>query len=503
MVTVVVGAVAGLVLTVVLAGAGPAGATSIHGVAGASAAEGAAAPASGGPPGSVPTGASAPGAPPVPPGAVRAATSGPLGHVRSSSVYPGGGLYAYGDADPSSDPLTGLQLNTPLVGMARSANGGEWLVAADGGILTTGGAPFYGSMGDTPLYAPVVGMAATPDGKGYWLVAIDGGIFTFGDAGYYGSMGGKPLAQPVVGMAATPDGKGYWLVAADGGIFTFGDAAFYGSMGGKPLAAPVVGMAATPDGEGYWLVAADGGIFTFGDAAFDGSLGGHALQSGIVAMAATPAGTGYWLLEWSGAVFTFGTAKSYGAPTGTPTAAPFRSIVPTPDGQGYVLLEPDGFNYGFGPPSGPGGFPAIVNAAASQIRPDPDGGYFCNPYGPCEPWCALFATWAWERGGVPIPSYSFVGSIYSWSAADGRVLPPTTEAVAGDDVLYGSGPQDAATAVHVGVVAQVWPDHAVDTIEGDAGPGVTGHLAVVVNGPFLPTDGPAFDNYPVFAIAQP
>ena len=51
---------------------------------------------------------------------------------------------------------------------------------------------------------------------------------------FYGSMGGHPLNQPVVGMAATPDGKGYWLVAADGGIFAFGDARFYGSTGQPP-----------------------------------------------------------------------------------------------------------------------------------------------------------------------------------------------------------------------------------------------------------------------------
>jgi N-acetylmuramoyl-L-alanine amidase len=102
--------------------------------------------------------------------------------------------------------------------------------------------------------APVVGMAATPDGKGYWLVASDGGIFTFGDAAFFGSTGSLALNAPVVGLAASPDGKGYWLVASDGGIFTFGDAAFSGSEGGGPLNAPVVGMAATPDGKGYWLV---------------------------------------------------------------------------------------------------------------------------------------------------------------------------------------------------------------------------------------------------------
>ena len=89
--------------------------------------------------------------------------------------------------------------------------------------------------GTDPSNAPIVGIAATPDGKGYWEVASDGGIFAFGDAGFYGSMGGKPLNAGVVGIAATPDGKGYWEVASDGGIFAFGDAGFYGSMGGKSL----------------------------------------------------------------------------------------------------------------------------------------------------------------------------------------------------------------------------------------------------------------------------
>jgi hypothetical protein len=83
----------------------------------------------------------------------------------------------------------------------------------------------------------------TPTPPSYAEVAADGGIFSFG-APFYGSMGGKPLNAPIVGMAATPDGGGYWEVAADGGIFSFGDAGFAGSMGGKPLNAPIVGMAA-------------------------------------------------------------------------------------------------------------------------------------------------------------------------------------------------------------------------------------------------------------------
>ena len=67
--------------------------------------------------------------------------------------------------------------------------------------------------------------------RAYALAASGAGLFAYGDAAFYGSPGALSLNKPIVGMAATPDGKGYWLVASDGGIFTYGDAAFYGSTG--------------------------------------------------------------------------------------------------------------------------------------------------------------------------------------------------------------------------------------------------------------------------------
>ncbi len=88
------------------------------------------------------------------------------------------------------------------------------------------------------LNEPIVGLAATPDGRGYWEVASDGGIFSFGDAAFAGSAGSIALNEPIVGMAATPDGRGYWEVASDGGIFSFGDAAFAGSAAGLPQSGP-------------------------------------------------------------------------------------------------------------------------------------------------------------------------------------------------------------------------------------------------------------------------
>jgi hypothetical protein len=65
----------------------------------------------------------------------------------------------------------------------------------------------------------------------------------------------------MVGMAATPDGRGYWLAAQDGGVFSYGDASFHGSMATRALNAPVAGIVATPDGGGYWMSAQDGGVF--------------------------------------------------------------------------------------------------------------------------------------------------------------------------------------------------------------------------------------------------
>ncbi len=436
---------------------------------------------------SVPAAAGVPGAayrtsPELPGGTVEKNILRPL-------VYPGGGVYGFGNAT-ASDPAMPASLNSPIVAMASATptpptgtgtgtgtgagsaaagasaqlSGGYWLVGADGGVYALGGAPFEGSLGNLRLNAPVVGIAATPDAKGYWLVGLDGGVFSFGDAKFYGSMGGKALAASIVGIAATPDGLGYWLVGADGGVFTFGDAHFYGSMGGQPLNAPVVGIARTLNGLGYWLVGADGGVFTFGDAAFLGSL--------ATSNAATP----------------------------------ISALVPTPNDAGYWMLDPDGWNYSFANPPANGSFPGsaqIVAAAESQVQPDPETGYFCNPYGPCEEWCALFASWAWQQGGVAIPTYAFTGDIYDWAAANGTVTPGDVPPVPGDAVLYGTGPSSTATSLHTGIVAQVWPDGAIVTIEGDAGPGQAGSLAVVVNGPFLIGDSLDYNGMGIYAFAQP
>ncbi len=436
-----------------------------------------------------------------------AAAAAPAGTgIAGSHTYPGGGLIAFGDAADFGTLDT--TLSSPVTAMATTPDGkGYWLVAADGGVFAFGDAPYEGSLGSLKVYAPIVAIAATPDGKGYWLTGIDGGVFAFGDAVFHGSMGATKLAQPVVGMATTPDGGGYWLVAGDGGVFAFGDASFHGSMGATHLAAGVTGMAATPDGKGYWMVAGDGGVFAFGDASFYGSTGKSPPPTSIAGMASTPDGAGYWMVGNDGSVFKFGDAVDYGSSPPTSAMSPVAAITPTPDGKGYWLLQPDGWSYTFSGPS-PNVIAqsvAITALAGSQVGPDPDNsqGPFCNPYGPCEAWCALFVSWVWAHAGIPVPSIPFTGNIYAWAAGQGRIVPSSVLPAPGDAVLYGTGPQSTATSVHTGLIVEVWPDGAVVTIEGDAGPAPSGALNVVVNGPFLLSDSANYNGFSVYAVAQP
>jgi hypothetical protein len=253
-----------------------------------------------------------------------------------------------------------------------------WLVARDGGVFAFGGAPFYGSMGGTPLNKPVVGMANVgSSGSGYWLDASDGGVFSFGPgAQFYGSTGSMALNLPVVGMASTPDGRGYWLVASDGGIFAFGDAQFYGSMGSQHLNQPVVGMASTTDGGGYWLVAADGGIFSFGDAQFCGSTGSIALNKPIVGMTANPAGGGYWFTASDGGVFAFGSAGFLGSLGSVPQSRPIVAITSTPDGRGYWFSNNNGAVTSYGDATYWGSAPQILSQPVVGMAEGPGSGSF-------------------------------------------------------------------------------------------------------------------------------
>ena len=242
------------------------------------------------------------------------------------------------------------------------------------GVTGFGSAATYGS---PPPGTDVVGMAATPDGRGYWLASEDGGVFAFGDAPFVGSAARLPLQAPVVAIAATPDGGGYWLAGADGAVMAFGDASFHGSAAALPLDSPVVGIAATPDGGGYWLAASDGAVFAFGDAPFLGAAPGGSPP--VAAIAARDRG-GYWLAATTGAVFSFGDAGFHGVAAGS---APVVGLAATPDGGGYWLLAADGVVSARGDALPDGS--AFGGAAPAAAITGEGGGYWVAAGPPLDP----------------------------------------------------------------------------------------------------------------------
>ena len=369
----------------------------------------------------------------------------------------------------------------------------------------------------SPSNAPVVGIAATPDGQGYWEVASDGGVFSFGDARFYGSMGGKPLnaagrrhrrdprrpgllarrlrrrrlqlrRRPVLRVdgrqapqrsrssasprppTATATG---WSppTAASSASATPGST---GRWAASPSTQPVVGIAATPDGQGYWVVASDGGVFTFGDARFYGSMGGKSLNNPVTSIAATPDGHGYWLAAADGGVFAFGDAGFHGSMGSSHLAASVNTIASAPGG-GYWLAAVDGGVFAFGTANfyGRASYspPAPLASSTGQLAANLASGwvgfnytgvgndYWHATYSP-QYWCSDFATYVWQHAGIAVPTYPGVSSFRSWAQQHGRLSSDLSHLQVGDVVFY---------AQHVGVIVQVNADGSITTADGDFG----------------------------------
>ena len=83
------------------------------------------------------------------------------------------------------------------------------------------------------------------------------------------------------------------------------------------------------------------------------------------------------------------------------------------------------------------------------------------------------------------------------------MLPPTAIPLSGDAVLYGTCPWSTATSLHVGLVVQVWPDGAIVTIEGDAGPAPIGLAGRGHQRPLPAVAVETYNGFPIYAFAAP
>ncbi len=225
--------------------------------------------------------------------------------------------------------------------------GTYWLVTSTGHVLTSGTAADHGSVTAK--------------------LSVQGGRHRHhpGRPGLLGGDGqgpGLPLRQrrqlrlagqaapdsPIVGMAASPDGKGYWLVAADGGIFNYGDAVLLRLARPAPPEEPHRGHRRHRRRQG--LLA--GGIrrrhLQLRRRRLPRLDGGHPpdqAHRGHRGRRLTARATGWW--RPTAASSPSAGATFYGAqPSVVPQ--PVKALVPTPDGDGYWVVSANGTAAGFG-----------------------------------------------------------------------------------------------------------------------------------------------------------
>jgi hypothetical protein len=163
-----------------------------------------------------------------------------------------GDVAGFGDAPFRGQlfPLPAAALGPGVVGMAATPSGeGYWIATADGRVVPFGDAVLHSATGG-PLTDTAASAAAGATRPGP-------GPGTAGKA--------TPSAAPVVAIAASPDGSGYWLLGRDGGVFSFG-VPFHGSVPDRQPYAQAVELRVTDSGAGYYVAGADGAVFAFGDA---------------------------------------------------------------------------------------------------------------------------------------------------------------------------------------------------------------------------------------------
>lgn len=78
-----------------------------------------------------------------------------------------------------------------------------------------------------PLPTDITARIPTPTGKGHWLLQYDGGVITTGDAPFYGSYPGLPASSKLDDdghrgfYVIEPFKGGYQLLSTDGGVYHF------------------------------------------------------------------------------------------------------------------------------------------------------------------------------------------------------------------------------------------------------------------------------------------
>jgi hypothetical protein len=387
--------------------------------------------------------------------------------------------------------------NRTFVGVSTTAAGQGYVLTADTGETYAFGQVAYRG-NPTSFTGKIVGIATTADGQGYVAVSSAGQVYAFGSVAYRGNP--TEFLGPIAAIAVTADGQGYVVVSSAGQVYAYGSVAYRGNP--TSFTGQIVGISVTADGQGYVAVSSAGQVYAYGSVGYRGNPEGFTGQ--ITGVSATADGQGYVAVSSAGQVYAFGSVAYHGNPAGF--NGQVAGISTTADGQGYAAMSSSGQVYAYGPvvyrgngdpvpttpPPAPPGPPSslrerIVARGLSQngVTENPLGSN-CNPYGPCEQWCADFVSWAWRNEGVTMPRQAAVGGLWGW--ATGHTRAATDRPEIGDAIVYSTTSERFA---HTGIVSRVLPDGQIATVEGNAGGAVDtprgrANVAVVVSVPHAP-----------------
>jgi hypothetical protein len=108
-------------------------------------------------------------------------------------------------------------------------------------------------------------------------------------------------------------------------------------------------------------------------------------------------------------------------------------------------------------------------------------------------------NWVWSRAGVPnmYSADGFTGNFYYWAANRGLKRDWPTSIQVGDAVLFGTGPYDPSTSLHVGIVVETRADGSIVSVDGN----YADHVARV--GPYFPSSAWTHEPAAVYAVVSP
>ncbi|WP_052441789.1 NlpC/P60 family protein [Streptacidiphilus anmyonensis] len=138
----------------------------------------------------------------------------------------------------------------------------------------------------------------------------------------------------------------------------------------------------------------------------------------------------------------------------------------------------------------------IAQIALGQYGTTGTGDY-CNPYGPCEYWCADFAGWVWNHAGVDTAGLDAGAiSFYRWGLRHGTIE-NSGVVRQGDAIVFAD---NTTSADHVALVASVDSNGLIQEIGGDQG-GKPG--AVTEWAPMTLSQLSAYYGAPILAVVSP